>query len=156
MLRCVSIIRSSSGSCLLLAKITLLKTFTGWFSYNLSVCIGWCADQVWNLVCSDKAKMTTRLIMCKYWTDCMKLFTEKASTLPQQLVPPSWLHLIEYCQAVYIYIYIYIKKVDLNLLPTLTRFGSQWLLALSKIKVHLEGMTCSGHYRFSGICDVCT
>ena len=69
MLRHVSIIRSSSGSCLFLAKITLLKTFTAWFSYNnlvtwqhvvlcrssvarsfnvnnLSVCIGWCADQV--------------------------------------------------------------------------------------------------------------
>ena len=34
MLRHVSIIRSSSGSCLILAKITLLKTFTAWFSYN--------------------------------------------------------------------------------------------------------------------------
>ena len=34
MLRHVSIIRSSSGSCLFLAKITLLKTFTAWFSYN--------------------------------------------------------------------------------------------------------------------------
>jgi hypothetical protein len=33
-LRHVSIIRSSSGSCLFLAKITLLKTFTAWFSYN--------------------------------------------------------------------------------------------------------------------------
>ena len=34
MLRHVSIIRSSSCSCLFLAKITLLKTFTAWFSYN--------------------------------------------------------------------------------------------------------------------------
>ena len=34
MLRHVSIIRSSSGSCLFLAKITLLKTFTAWYSYN--------------------------------------------------------------------------------------------------------------------------
>ena len=34
MLRHVSIILSSSGSCLFLAKITLLKIFTDWFSYN--------------------------------------------------------------------------------------------------------------------------
>jgi len=34
MLRHVSIIRSSSGSCLFLAKITLLKIFTAWFSNN--------------------------------------------------------------------------------------------------------------------------
>jgi len=34
MLRQVSIIRSSSGSCLFLAKIALLKIFTAWFSYN--------------------------------------------------------------------------------------------------------------------------
>ena len=34
MLRHVSIIRSSSGNCPFLAKITLLKTFTAWFSYN--------------------------------------------------------------------------------------------------------------------------
>ena len=34
MLRHVSIFRSSSGSCLFLAKITLLKTFTAWFSYS--------------------------------------------------------------------------------------------------------------------------
>ena len=34
MFRHVSIIRSSSASCLFLAKITLLKTFTAWFSYN--------------------------------------------------------------------------------------------------------------------------
>ena len=34
MLRHVSIIRSSSGSCLFLAKIILLKIFTAWFSYN--------------------------------------------------------------------------------------------------------------------------
>ena len=34
MLRHVSIIRSSLGSCLFLAKVTLLKTFTAWFSYN--------------------------------------------------------------------------------------------------------------------------
>jgi len=77
-LRRVSIIRSSSGSCLFLSKITLLKTLnqavnvfynvilarnrqvpnddrmieTCWSSFksfnvnNLSVCIGWCADQV--------------------------------------------------------------------------------------------------------------
>ena len=74
MLRHVSIIRSTSGSCLFLAKITLLKTFTLFNNVilassrqlpdddrmtetcrsvfksfnvnNLSVCIGWCADQV--------------------------------------------------------------------------------------------------------------
>ena len=34
MLRHVSIIRSSSWSCLFLAKITLFKIFTPWFSYN--------------------------------------------------------------------------------------------------------------------------
>ena len=34
MLRHISIIRSSSGKCLFLAKITLLKTFIAWFSYN--------------------------------------------------------------------------------------------------------------------------
>jgi len=34
MLRHVSIIRSSSGSCLFLAKIILLKTFTARYSYN--------------------------------------------------------------------------------------------------------------------------
>jgi hypothetical protein len=33
-LRRVSVIRSSSGSCLFLAKITLLEIFTAWFSYN--------------------------------------------------------------------------------------------------------------------------
>ena len=71
MLRHVSIIRSSSGSGLFLAKITLLKTsinnvilarnrqlpdddrmietcrsiFKSFNVNNLSVCIGWCADQ---------------------------------------------------------------------------------------------------------------
>ena len=70
MLPHVSIIRSSSGSCLFLAKITLLKTFNAILARNrqlpdddrmietrrsifksfnvnnLSVCIGWCADEV--------------------------------------------------------------------------------------------------------------
>ena len=35
MLRHVLIIRPSTGSCLFLAKITLLKTFTAWFSYTV-------------------------------------------------------------------------------------------------------------------------
>ena len=80
MLRHVSIIRSSSGSCLFLAKITLLKIFTIILARNrqlpdddrmietcrsifkifnvnnLSMCIGWCADQVTlgSARCKDK------------------------------------------------------------------------------------------------------
>ena len=79
----VSIIRSSSGSCLFLAKITLLKTFNAILARNrqlpdddrmietrrsifksfnvnnLSVCIGWCADQVTlrSARCNDKDEL---------------------------------------------------------------------------------------------------
>ena len=93
MFRHVSIIRSSPGSCLFLAIITLLKTFTAWFSYNnlvmwqhvvlcrssvarsfnvnnLSVCIGWCADQVIHEWCS--AAKVVRVIESKKrrWAGC--------------------------------------------------------------------------------------
>ena len=82
MLRHVSIIRSSSGSCLFLAKITLLMNvfnnvilarnrplpdddrmietcrsiFKSFNVNNLSVCICWCADQVTlrSARCNDK------------------------------------------------------------------------------------------------------
>ena len=96
MLRHVSIIRSSSGSCLFLAKITLLKTFTAVNAFNnvilarnrqlpdddrmietcrsifksfnvnnLSVCIGWCADQVTlrSARCDDKDVAKCHLIL---------------------------------------------------------------------------------------------
>jgi len=68
MLRHVSIIRSSSGSCLFLAKITLLKTFTAWFSYNSLV--------MWLhiVLCRSSAVRSAPDCVCRVLCCCRSIF----------------------------------------------------------------------------------
>lgn len=100
-------------------------------------------EKIWNLVFQTELKCQPGSLCANTRQTMWRCSQKMASTLAQLQVPPPWLHLSEYHQAVYN------KKKsiagfdwntpDIHHIWILKTFGSL------KIKVHLERMICSGH-----------
>ena len=84
MLRHVSIIWSSSGSCLFLAKITLLKTFTAWFSYNNLV--------IWQhvVLCRSSVVRSAPDCVCRFTTHTVRCTSDRQLPDDDQMIETCW------------------------------------------------------------------